>query len=237
MSLALLWRVDDGLDRRCVEVKAVDGLVAHGVEYLAVHSIEMSLYLVHVDNGRGYDEKFHVLQLERRRPPTQFGLECLHFLDVLCVVYVIEELVQKNGYRAALEPGLVTGGRRSMQELVRDVHAVRLEIRKTAKPGAARIVDIAQPCLEYAMAEKDVCRAYALVEPFTNCLVCESDVLRHLALHGNLDAGFENHDVRHRRTANPLAVEKRVRGELKELERTDGVEVGEMPVKKSPDPT
>ena len=155
---------------------------------------------------------------------------------MFCVVCVIEELVQKNGYRAALESGLVAGGRRPMQELVRDVHAVRLEIRKAFKPRAVRIVDIAQPRLEYAMAEEDVCRAHALVEPFPDRLVSETDVLRHLAFHGDLYAGFENHDVRHRRTSNPLAVGKRVRGELKEFERTDGIEVGEMLVKKPPDP-
>ena len=166
----------------------------------------MSLYLVHVDNGRGYDEKLHVLQLERSRPPTQLGLELLHLLDMFCVVCVIEELVQKNGYRAALETGLVAGGRRPMQELVRDIHAVRLEIRKAFKPRAVRIVDIAQPRLEYAMAEEDVCRAHTLVEPFPDRLVCEADVLRHLALHGDLYARLKDHDVRHRRTANPLAV-------------------------------
>ena len=123
-----------------------------------------------------------------------------------------------------------------MQELVRGVHAVRFEISKAFKPRAVRIVDRAQPSLEYAMAEEDVCRAHALVEPFPDRLVCEADVLRHLALHGDLYARLKNHDVRHRRTANPLAVGKRVRGELKELERTDGVEVGEILVKKPPDP-
>ena len=158
-------------------------------------------------------------------------------LDVFCVVRVEEELVQENGCRTALETGLVAGGRRPMEELVRDIHAVRLEIRKAVKPRAVRIVDIAQPCLEYAMAKENVCRAHALVEPLPDRLVREADVLRHLAFHGDLYARLKNHDVRHRRTANPLAVEKRVRGELKELERTDGVEVGEMPVKKSPDPT
>ena len=134
MSLSLLWRVDDGLDRRCVEVKAVDGLVAHGVEYLAVHSIEMSLYLVHVDDRRGYDEKLHVLQLERSRPPTQLGLELLHLLDMFCIVCVIEELVQKNGYRAALETGLVAGGRRPMQELVDEI-SMQFNL-KSAKPSS-----------------------------------------------------------------------------------------------------
>ena len=48
--LEVLWRVDDGLNRRCVKVKTVNGFFTHGVENLSVHSIEVSLYLVHVDD-------------------------------------------------------------------------------------------------------------------------------------------------------------------------------------------
>ena len=62
-----------------------------------------------------------------------------------------------------------------MQELVRDIHAVRLEISKAFKPRAVRVVDIAQPRLEYTMAEEDVCRAHALVEPFPDRLVREAE--------------------------------------------------------------
>ena len=48
MSLPILWRVDDGLDRRCVEVKAVDGFVAHYVEHLLVLGGEALARLLHV---------------------------------------------------------------------------------------------------------------------------------------------------------------------------------------------
>ena len=123
-----------------------------------------------------------------------------------------------------------------MQKLIRDIHAACLEISEAAKPGAISIMDIAKPRLEYAMTEKDICRTHALVEPFLNRLVRKADILRHLALNGDLYTRLKNHDIRLRRTAYSFTVGKCIRRKLKELERTDGVEVGEILVKKPPDP-
>ena len=54
-SLPILCRVDNRLNRRCVKVQTVDGLVAHGVDHLAVHSVKVRLNLIHIDYRSRHD--------------------------------------------------------------------------------------------------------------------------------------------------------------------------------------
>ena len=84
-----------------------------------------------------------------------------------------------------------------MQKLVRDVHAVLQELGVVGDAAAAGMVDIVHPRPEDATAEHDVRAARHLLKPLTDCLVRETDILRHLPFNGDLHTGLKHHDIRH----------------------------------------
>ena len=66
----------------------------------------------------------------------------------------------------------------------------------------------------------------SLGQPLANCLIPALDIFGELALDGHLDAGGDDHDVRHGRTAYGLAIIDGLGRKLEELERRRRVEIG-----------